>query len=79
LFYETALRTQQWTLAPISAIVKVDHLDYMLRVDQLRDPVRSTFSSESRLAAYFFVRKRSFQVPILLERGFASRAEAQKT
>jgi hypothetical protein len=29
LFYHTALRTQQWTLAPISTIVKVDHLDYM--------------------------------------------------
>ena len=29
VFYWTALRTQQWTLAPISAIVAVDHLDFM--------------------------------------------------
>ena len=29
LFYETVLRNQQWTLAPISAIVEVDRLDFM--------------------------------------------------
>ena len=29
LFWETAIRTQQWTLKPISSIVEVDHLDYM--------------------------------------------------
>ncbi len=28
-FYQAALRNQQWTLAPISAIVEVDHLDFM--------------------------------------------------
>ena len=29
LFYGKALRTQQWTLAPISAIVTVDQYDFM--------------------------------------------------
>lgn len=29
LFHNTAIRSQQWTLAPISAFVRVDHLDYM--------------------------------------------------